>query len=141
MKTYVLYSIVSADTKRSENYILSTDKKEILFPIVDIVQPRSLWNEIRYNAKKMFDEESIKFAQEIIVSYSEIQNEFVLDYIESLNNDSLSIDTDIFILCGIIMSKKDTKSHFWQKIEMSLDKLQRNATYSIIDYTLQKSLV
>lgn len=141
MKIYVVYCIVTADTKKKQNYVLSTDSKEIVLPICEITNARTIHNEIRYNVKKIFDADIIKFIEEILISYLDIETEPMIKYIESINKDkTYDIDKNLFILCGIVMEKKQSKSFKWKKYDFSQEAIT-NPLYSIIDFTIQKSLI
>lgn len=141
MKLYTVYCIITADTKKKQNYVLSTESKEIILPICEMTQTRSLHNEIRYNIKKMFDVDIIKFIEEILVSYTEIQSEPTIKYIEELNKDNTyDLNNSLFILCGVVMEKKQSNTFKWKKYEFSQETMN-NPLFSIIDYTIQKSMI
>lgn len=141
MKIYIVYCIVTADTKKKQNYVLSTDSKDIVLPICEITSARTLHNEIRYNVKKMFDADIIRFIEEILVSYTDIETEPTIKYIENINQDNrYDLNQDLFILCGIVMEKKQSKTFKWKKYDFSQDAIT-NPLFSIIDLTIQKSLI
>jgi hypothetical protein len=141
MNLYTFYTIISSDINKNENYILSTDKKDIILPYSQITTPRVMINEIKYNIKNMFDSGIIKFIEEIIVSYIDIQNEILLEYVQKLTDNTFNIDNDLFLSCGVIMNKKSTSKLFWTKFDYSLDEKMKDPTYSLIDITIQKSLL
>lgn len=141
MKLYTVYSIITADTKKKQNYVLSTESKNIVLPICEMTNARTLHNEIRYNVKKMFDTDIIRFIEEILVSYTEIQSEPTIKYIEEINADqTYDMNNSLFVLCGIVMEKKQSKMFKWKKYEFSQDTMH-NPLFSIIDYTIQKSMI
>jgi hypothetical protein len=141
MKLYAFFNIISSDINKKENYILSTDKNKIILPYSEISTPRVMMNEIKYNIKNMFDTGIIKFIEEVIISYIDIQNEILLEYVTKLDNNHFDLDKDLFLSCGIIMNKKSTSKLFWTKFEYSLDEKIDNVTFALIDTTIQKSLL
>jgi hypothetical protein len=141
MKLYAVYCIITADPNKGQNYVLSTDSKEIVLPYAEIVNPKVLHNELRYNVKKMFNDNTIRFIEEIIISYTEIQTQPIVNYIEQINtNNTFDLDNSLFLLCGIIIQKKNSKDFKWKKYEMSQE-LVNNPLFAIIDRTIQKSLL
>jgi hypothetical protein len=142
MKLYTFYTIISSDINKQENYILSAKKNEIVLPYSEIMIPRVMMNEVKYNVKNMFDTGIISFIEEIIISYIDIQNEMLLEYVEkNVNNAEVDPNENLFVLCGMIMNKKSTSKLFWNKFTYSLDQKMNNPIFALIDMTIQKSLL
>ena len=141
MKLYTFFNIISSDINKNENYILSTDKNKIVLPYSELTTPRVMINEIKYNIKNMFDTGIIKFIEEVIISYIDIQNDILLEYVESLNNNEFDINNDLFLICGVITNKKSTSKFFWTKFDYSLDEKMKDPVFALLDTTIQKSIL
>jgi hypothetical protein len=143
MNVFIVYCVVTADEKEKQSYILSLDKENIVFPIYKLESPRNILNEIRYNIKSIFDEKSIKFIEQVIVSSLDIKNELLIDYIKEIDSNQIyNLDDDLFILCGIVIQKMDIMvSDFnWLKFKYSIKDKITKPVYGIIDSILQTSL-
>ena len=141
MKLYTFFNIISSDINKNENYILSTDKNNIVLPYSEISTPRVMINEIKYNVKNMFDTGMVNFIEEVIISYIDIQNDMLLEYVTKLDNNNFNLDQDLFLLCGVITNKKSTSKLFWTKFDYALDEKINNPIFALIDTTIQKSLL
>ena len=141
MKLYTYYTIISSDINKQENYILSAKKNSIILPYSEIMIPRVMMNEIKYNVKNMFETGIISFIEEIIISYIDIQNEMLIEYVEKTNNTEVNPNENLFVLCGIIMNKKSTSKLFWNKFTYYLDQKINDPMFALIDMTIQKSLL
>jgi len=141
MKLYTVYCIITADINKKQNYVLSTKENEIELPVVELHNPQTMHNEIRYYAKKMFDDNMIRFIEEVLVSYIDIQSDLVSKYIDTLNKDnSFDIANSLFLLCGIVIEQKNCKNTYWNKYDFTQNAFH-NPLFSIIDRTIQKSLL
>ena len=141
MKLYAVYCIITADISKKQNYVLSTKENEIQLPVFELHNAQTIHNEIRYYAKKMFDDNMIQFIEEVLVSYTDIQSDLVLKYIHELNKDnSFDLADSLFLLCGIVIEKKNCKNAYWNKYDFT-DNSFANPLFSIIDRTIQKSLL
>lgn len=140
-KLYVFNNILTVDTETETNWVLSSDKYHIYFPFFEITCPRHLYNETRINIKNLFEKDSIKFIEEIIVSFIDIQNEFLLTYIEELKSEIFDLEKDIFLLCSVILANKIETTQFWNKFNYEINFTKPDIQTTIIDYCLQKSLV
>jgi hypothetical protein len=141
MKLYAFFNIISSDINKNENYILSTDKNNIVLPYSEISTPRVMINEIKYNVKNMFDTGIVKFIEEVIISYIDIQNDILLEYVKKIDNNIFDLDNDLFLLCGVITNKKSTSKLFWTKFDYTLDEKIDNPIFALIDTTVQKSIL
>lgn len=140
-KIYSTNIIVSSDTDSQKNYVLSNSNKEIIFPFFEITSPRFLFNEIRSNVRSLFSLESIKFIEEIILSFTEVQNEYLIKYIESLKLELFDTDNDIQILSCIILAEKIDSSIYWHPFKYDSTLQQADLKMSLIDYCIQKSIL
>lgn len=139
-KIYVFNSILTIDERTQTNWILSSDKHHIHFPFFEINHPRHLHNETRINLKNLFKSDTIKFIEEIIISFIDIQNQFLLDYIESLHSNIFNLNNDVFILCSTILTEKIESSLFWNKFSYEINLTKPDLQTAIIDYCIQRSI-
>lgn len=141
---YCVSCILSVDHKRKENLIISTQKDSIVFPIFPIQYPKLLWNELRYHISELFfyDNYNKDIIKNITFSYSGIQNDLILQYIESLNNPTYNIDNDIFVLSSVIFEEPyETKSYYWNKFRFVKSFQDMDIFNSIIDFIVQQSII
>jgi len=108
-RIFVTSCILTSDLNTDVSYVLSEENEKLRLPTFQVVAPRLLMNEIRYNVFHMFEPASFSFMEEIVLSHLEIQNEFLLSYISNLKDNIYDTDQDIFILNGLILSKKETQ--------------------------------
>lgn len=139
-KTYVFNIVLTYDQRTQTNYILSSKKDEIYFPFFEINNTRYLFNETRSNIKNLFHLNTIKFIEEIIVSYVDIQNEFLFDYIEQLETTQFDLNNDIFILCSTILSGKFNSILYWNKFNYELNLQKPDIKTTLIDFCIQRSI-
>lgn len=139
-KIYVFNTIITSDLQNQKSYILSSSKDRILFPYFEIHSPRYLFNEIRCNIKNLFKQDSIRFIEEIIISFTEIQNELIISYVENLQDSTFDLNNDMFILASVILSEKLQSALTWTNFNYTIDIENPDIIESIIDYSLQKSL-
>lgn len=140
MKSFCLYTILSIDTKNKRTFVLSDNEAKISLPILQIENPRYLYNEIKYNTRYLlgFDK---NFDKSILVSYMDIQNNLVLEYIDSLNNSNYS-NEDIFLNVGIIINRIYESKLFWNEFFFNLQMLESEPImYYIIDSTIKRSIL
>lgn len=140
-KVYVFNNILTIDTKTETNWVLSSDKYHIHFPVFEILYPRYLYNETRINIKNLFKKDSIQFIEEIMVSFIDIQNEFLLEYIKELKSEIFDLDKDIFLLSSIILTDKIESTQFWNKFNYEISLTKPDIQTTIIDYCIQKSII
>jgi len=140
-KIYVFNTIVTHDLS-DNTYVLSSLKDKIELPYFEIISPRYMLNEIRSNIKNLFTTNTIRFLEEIIVSFTELQNEIVLSYIEqNYNSNIFNLDKDICIITGTILAEKIPSNLYWHKFEHSINLDNPDITQTVVDYCIQKSLV
>lgn len=143
-KIFIVNTILTSDVKHNKSYVLSTKEDKVELPVHSIVSPRHLFNETRYIVKNYFDKESIQFLEEIVISSSELQNEFVFEYLNSIKEDSsqYDIEKDIFILNSIVLHNKLRSVNLhWCSFSYDSEEKMQNPLFAIIDTTIQKSLV
>lgn len=139
-KIYVFNNIITIDDKSNTNWVLSLDQSKIYFPFFEISSPRYIYNETRFNIKNLFKINTIKFIEEIIVSFIDIQNEFLLEYISQLNNSKFNLDQDIFILSSTILTSKTDSILYWNKFNYEFNLNKSDIQTTIIDYCIQRSI-
>lgn len=138
-KIYVFNTLLTSE--ENTNYILSTDKHKIYFPFFEISSPRYLYNETRINIKNLFRTDTIKFIEEIIVSFIDIQNEFLLEYISKLGFTKVDIEQDIFLLSSTILASKVDSELFWNKFDYQIRLDKPDIQTTIIDYCIQRTIL
>lgn len=134
---YVFNSIITIDHQTQKNYILSSSNTEINFPYFQIESPRYLHNEIKCKVKNFFKTNTIRFIEEIIISFLDIQNEHLIQYAEKTISPT---NDDIILLCSIILSDKLNTNLYWQNFNYQINLKNEDLVTTIIDYCLQKSL-
>lgn len=144
MNLNVLYGLLSVDLDQKSSYALSTKSDCLAFPILKIASARYCYNECRYNFKKFFIDNSNEFIEFISYSFFDIQNPFVLSYLENINVQQekplYDLDNELFILCGAIIEKKITKKDFyWTPFDYSIETISQNLYYPIIDQIIKRS--
>lgn len=108
-KIVVFNFILAPDIYADKILLASLDKENILIPTTNIENPKFLYNEIRYNIKNLFLENSIRFLEEIRISFMDIQNYLLLDMLDMEYNKEKYTninDDDIIILSGIVLHEK-----------------------------------
>jgi hypothetical protein len=143
-RIHCIACIITSDLKKQENYIVSSSPNQIIFPSFIIESPRALNNEIRYTVKNLFKPNVFKFIQEIVISFTELQNDLLISYIESLNNPQYDINNDIFLLCGIVLHSKlplENSKYHWSTFQYNFESSGGSNQIFIIDYVLQRLIV
>lgn len=143
---YCVSCILSIDHKKKENLVVSSsnNKDSITFPIFKIEHPKLLWNELRYHIAELFFDNGYnkEIIKNITFSYTGIQNELIIRYIESLNNKDYNTDEDIFLLSSIILEQPyDMKTYSWEKFKFVKSFQNMDLFNSIIDYIIQQSIL
>lgn len=117
MNINVFNCLITADPPAKKIYVASSKQDIIVLPVTHIDQPKFLFNEIRYNIKHLFAKDSIKFLEEIILSFIDIQNYLLLNLIDKSEDYKFIQDSDINLLCGIILHEKVLSDKlFWIEI-------------------------
>lgn len=102
----IILSIVSANLKDNEKYILSTDQNKIIFPI------------FKPNNYKNLEGEIITFIKTIFINDNYIDNHEDRIQLLGINNDiinNLINNNDINILYGLTLPPLDTHNgYFWK---------------------------
>ena len=138
-RVFVTSCILTSDLNTDVSYVLSEDNEKLRLPTFQVVAPRSLMNEIRYNVFHMFEPASFSFMEEIILSRLEIQNEFLLSYISNLKDNRYDMDQDIFILNGLILSKKETQRNTnlcWKSFSYDSPDITDSPIMAILDMSI-----
>lgn len=143
-KIYSIYCVLTIDHVRKENLLVSANKNKIEFPIFEINYPRSLINELRYNVQNLFIDKTYNkdVIKNISFSYTDIQNELILKYLEETYTDRFDLDKDIFVFCAAILDIAYPLNNFeWFKFNFVKSISGMDATNSIIDFTIEKSII
>ena len=138
-RVFVTSCILTSDLNTDVSYVLSEQNEKLRLPTFQVVAPRLLMNEIRYNVFHMFEPASFSFMEEIILSRLEIQNEFLLSYISNLKDNRYDMDQDIFILNGLILSKKETQrntSLCWKSFSYDSPDITDSPIMAILDMSI-----
>ena len=138
-RVFVTSCILTSDLNTDVSYVLSEQNEKLRLPTFQVVAPRLLMNEIRYNVFHMFEPASFSFMEEIILSRLEIQNEFLLSYISNLKDNRYDMDQDIFILNGVILSKKETQRNTnlcWKSFSYDSPDITDSPIMAILDMSI-----
>jgi len=142
MNIKVLACIFSVDNITNHINVLSTSKKNIILPTIQINNPRDFYNELRYNIKQLFHKNFIKFLEEIYFSFIEIENPILSKIIEKHNNIYSDItEKDLVILCSSVMHKKAESDLNWVMCDIKSIRKQTSDTEKLINYVLQKMII
>ena len=140
---FVTSCILTSDLNTDVSYVLSEQNEKLRLPTFQVVAPRLLMNEIRYNVFHMFEPASFSFMEEIMLSRLEIQNEFLLSYISSLKDNRYDMDQDIFILNGLILSKKEAQRNTnlcWKSFSYDSPDITDSPIMAILDMSIYQKL-
>lgn len=141
----VINCLITADRQSNKIYIASSSKDETIFPTLKIENPKFLYNEIRYNIKNMFVQNSIKFLEEIIISFFDIQNYHVLQLLEEQKDKYETDDTDIVLLCGVVLHGKILSENlYWLPIEnffRSNQNTEETTTKKVVKYVFDQMIL
>jgi len=135
-RVFVTSCILTSDLNTDVSYVLSEHNEKLKLPTFQVVAPRLLMNEIRYNVFHMFEPASFSFMEEIMLSRLEIQNEFLLSYISDLKDNRYDMDQDMFILNGLILSKKETQRNTnlcWKSFSYDSPDITNSPIMAILD--------
>ena len=138
-RVFVTSCILTSDLNTDVSYVLSEENEKLRLPTFQVVAPRLLMNEIRYNVFHMFEPASFSFMEEIVLSHLEIQNEFLLSYISNLKDNRYDTDQDIFILNGLILSKKETQRNTnlcWKSFSYDSPDITDSPIMAILDMSI-----
>lgn len=134
-KVLVLFCVLSYDNIKKSSCVLSITPNEIVLPFTVIEYTKTLKNELRYKIKALLDHEKSKLnLEDIIISYLDIQNDLCIDYLTDNNNYNFNIDTDLCLLCGIILDKHYNTSLNWVNANLLQDLTKKQQVDFIIDY-------
>lgn len=138
-RVFVTSCILTSDLNTDVSYVLSEQNEKLRLPTFQVVAPRLLMNEIRYNVFHMFEPASFSFMEEIMLSRLEIQNEFLLSYISNLKDNRYDMDQDVFILNGLILSKKETQRNTnlcWKSFSYDSPDITDSPIMAILDMSI-----
>lgn len=138
MKIKIFNFVLTYDQSSSKTVILSTDSDNIILPYFIIENPKSLHQEIRYLTKKLFSDPTVKYIEMIDISFLDVHNEFLIDYVKSIENYDYNENEDLCLFCGIIMNEKHMTHLHWLPISKNIDTSIKNNTIDLlIDHTIK----
>jgi hypothetical protein len=133
--------ILTYDKKSSSTFVLSADKKKIVLPYFIINNPHLIRSEIRYLTKSLFDDPRLSYPELIEISYLDIQNSILIDYIESEKEIyEYDKDKDLCIYSGIVLTEKNKSSFFWLPIN-NIQKEKIEPIDIVIDFTIKNLML
>lgn len=134
--------ILTFDQKNSIICILSTEQNnKIVFPTFRIESTKNLHNEIRYQIKNLFIDDNAKFIEDIVVSYTDIQNNLYVDYLKELGVTSFDENNDIILLNSIVVGDKFNTKLYWRPYDHTIDIKNKDTFGLLIDHILQKTIL
>ena len=144
MKIKVFNLIMTFDRNINETVVLSVSNDDIRLPFFVIYRPTKLKEEIRYLTKCLFEDPSLSHVELIDVSFLDIQNDILLNYVSS--NPEMydySSEEDLCILSCIIFTEKNISPYFWKSVKQTEDLKQSkdNDLNLLIDYCVQHTLL
>jgi hypothetical protein len=144
MKIRVFNLILTHDIKNNRTVILSTDNNKIVLPTFYIESPKTIHQEIRYLIKNLFDDPDLKYIELINVSFIEIQNELLINYIKDTQEYSYDENEDLCLFVGVILTEKNKTNLFWSPVGYSsvsnnnnLSTLQSSSSDILTDYVIK----
>jgi hypothetical protein len=142
-KIITLLCVLSYDANQGNSCVLSSNNSKIVLPFIVIEHPKTLKNEIRYNIKKILDSKDYSFdVSNIVISYLDIQNDLAIDYLtESNHNNDYNQDTDMVLLCGVVLEKKYKTNLHWIKTNITEDMMQKQKIDFLIDHIVQGTII
>lgn len=139
MKIFCAYLILNVDAKQKRTFLLSENEKKISLPIIQIEHPRHLYNEIKYNTRYLLGFHK-NIEQSIAISYIDIQNSLMLDYIDSLNDKTYDTNQDLFLSAGIVINASYENKLFWNEFFFGPQMLKSDPViYHMIDNTIKRA--
>jgi len=133
--------VITYDKKISSTVILSTDKKKIVLPYFLINNPYMIRSEIRYLTKGLFNDNRLSHPELVEISYLDIQNSILIDYIES-EKETYQYDQkkDLCLYSGIVLSEKNKSNFFWLPINQ-IQKEKIEPIDILIDFTIKNLML
>lgn len=144
MNIYAVPVLLTLDHNRHQNLIVSNNKNNIDLPLIKINYARLLFNQIRYDLQQMFmpKDHIQEILQHINFSYTDIQNELLIKYLEEIKYDYLDMENDIFVLVAMIVDKPyDLNRHFWKQFDFAKSLDNMSPFNSLIDFIIEKTIV
>jgi hypothetical protein len=116
MNIRVFSLVLTHDTKNNKTVILSTDNNKTVLPTFYIDNPKTIHQEIRYTIKNLFDDPGLKYIELINISFMEIQNELLINYIKETEQYKYDEDQDLCLFVGVILTEKNKTNLSWSPI-------------------------
>jgi hypothetical protein len=141
MKIKVYNSILTFDEKQKTTVALSSDNDKIILPFLEITNPSLIKEEIKYYIKSLFYNAEIKHIETIIVSCIEIQNDFLLNYVKSIDSYNYNQAEDLCLFTSIILNEKfKTQAYYWLPVDFNISVSDRQPINLLIDYVFKNVL-
>jgi hypothetical protein len=141
VRVKVFNIVITYDKKSSSTVILSTDKKKIILPYFLINNPYMIRSEIRYLTKGLFNDHRLSHPELVEISYLDIQNTVLIDYIESeKENYEYDQEKDLCLYSGIVLSEKNKSNFFWLPINQ-IQKEKIEPIDILIDFTIKNLML
>jgi hypothetical protein len=144
MNIRVFNLILTHDNKNNKTVILSTDNDQTVLPTFYIENPKTIHQEIRYLIKNLFDDPGLKYLELINISFIEIQNELLINYIKEIEQYKYDEDRDLCLFVGVILTEKNKTNLFWSPIGFpsvsntnNLSTVQSSSIDILTDYVIK----
>jgi hypothetical protein len=133
--------ILTYDKVSSRTLVLSSNRDKIILPYFIIEQPSKIRLEIRYLIKSLFKDPKINYVELIQISHLDIQNDLLIDYVESEPSVNYDPDTDLCIYAGIVLTEKNLSDLYWLPVSALNLKEENNSVDFLIDFTIKNLML
>lgn len=140
MNVKIFNSILTFDEKQNSTVILSSDNENIILPQFGLIRPSYLKEEIKYFIQSLFYTTEIKHIETVIVSNLEIQNNYLIDYVKSINLYEYEENKDLCIFSSIVLSEKFRTSLYWLPVNFKIGMSDKKPINLLIDYVFKNTL-
>ena len=144
MKIKVFSLILTHDINNNKTVILSTNNDKIILPTFDIQNPKTIYQEIRYAIKDLFEDPELKYVELINISFIEIQNDLLINYIKENKEYEYDENQDLCLFIGIVLTEKNKTNLFWSQIgypsvskDNNLSIVKSSSIDILIDYVIK----
>lgn len=127
----------------NQTIILSNDNSNIILPMFTLKNPKYIREEIRYLTKNLFKDKEIIHPELINISFMEIQNQLLINYISDIEIYKYRPDEDLCIYSSVILSKKASSDLYWVPLKKKEDSIVDNIETIdlLIDYTIKNTVL
>lgn len=140
MNVKIFNSILTFDEKQNSTVILSSDNENIILPQFSLTRPSYIKEEIKYFIQSLFYITEIKHIEIIVVSNLEIQNDYLIDYVKSINLYQYNENEDLCIFSSIVLSEKFHTSLYWLPVSFNINMSDKKPINLLIDYVFKNTL-